>query len=579
MRRVASTNMNDQSSRSHSVFTIKIEQKTSTDIAGGLTREKTVKAKVNLVDLAGSERADKTGATGATLKEGANINKSLMTLGNVINKLSEGAKKGGKVVIPYRESKLTRLLQESLGGNSATVMIAAISPADYNYLETISTLKYANRAKSIANAVTRNEDNNEKMIRELQAQIEALKQKLAREGNNGATHDSPELIQKLKEMEASKMDAWEEKERLSRALEAERQANMNQAISGMMQSVKEEKVQHMKNIKRLTNEKALLTKNFKEFKDSSAAIKAELDQNIAQYQEYQAEYDAITNDGEQDEAKQAKAEAIASRMIELLNNIELNKEKFTEKRTALKRMKQRLETIDDEITDERADLVATAGLLNQNDKIREQIQQEEREKMQEEFVHELSEAKRKLDEERQNVREAIHGELADEMESLKSQIVKLSGQVKVQEVKNKETQERLDKLQEYSDTLESRLADSEVAQEYSEKEMESLTKDNQNKEDTIAALTQQVNDLKEELASTLKDTQKKLDRSKDGVNNLIEEAKFELFKKLMDNFMEERKLLEKQHNQTKTLLAQAAKVCETRAVCELVDLMCALFCM
>ena len=213
MRRVASTNMNDQSSRSHSVFTIKIEQKTSTDIAGGLTREKTVKAKVNLVDLAGSERADKTGATGATLKEGANINKSLMTLGNVINKLSEGAKKGGKVVIPYRESKLTRLLQESLGGNSATVMIAAISPADYNYLETISTLKYANRAKSIANAVTRNEDNNEKMIRELQAQIEALKQKLAREGNNGAgtPHDSPELIQKLKEMEASKKDAWEEK--------------------------------------------------------------------------------------------------------------------------------------------------------------------------------------------------------------------------------------------------------------------------------------------------------------------------------------------------------------------------------
>ena len=118
--------MNDQSSRSHSVFTIKIEQKTSTALDGGLTKELTVKAKVNLVDLAGSERADKTGATGTTLKEGANINLSLMTLGNVINMLAEGVKKGGKKVIPYRDSKLTRLLQESLGGNSATTMVTSL---------------------------------------------------------------------------------------------------------------------------------------------------------------------------------------------------------------------------------------------------------------------------------------------------------------------------------------------------------------------------------------------------------------------------------------------------------------------
>ena len=178
VRRVAATKMNDSSSRSHSVFTIKVEQKTVTELPGGLTREQTVKAKVNLVDLAGSERAAKTGASGATLKEGANINLSLMALGNVINMLSEGAARQGKKVIPYRDSKLTRLLQESLGGNSMTVMIAAISPADYNYSETMSTLKYAYRAKSIANAVTRNEDNNERMIRDLQSQIEELKRKL-----------------------------------------------------------------------------------------------------------------------------------------------------------------------------------------------------------------------------------------------------------------------------------------------------------------------------------------------------------------------------------------------------------------
>lgn len=182
VRRVAATKMNDNSSRSHSVFTIKIEQKTVTELASGVTREQTVKAKVNLVDLAGSERADKTGATGTTLKEGSNINLSLFYLGKVINMLSEGPRKNGQPKnIPYRESKLTRLLQESLGGNAATVMIAAVSPADYNYTETLGTLKYAYRAKSIANAITRNEDSNERMIRDLQHQIEELKRQLQAE--------------------------------------------------------------------------------------------------------------------------------------------------------------------------------------------------------------------------------------------------------------------------------------------------------------------------------------------------------------------------------------------------------------
>jgi hypothetical protein len=143
VRKVAATNMNEQSSRSHSCFTLKLEQKTVTDLGGGVTREQFVRAKINLVDLAGSERANKTGAKGATLKEGANINLSLMALGNVINALSEGS--AGKKHIPYRDSKLTRLLQNSLGGNANTVMLAAISPADYNYDETLSTLKYAHR--------------------------------------------------------------------------------------------------------------------------------------------------------------------------------------------------------------------------------------------------------------------------------------------------------------------------------------------------------------------------------------------------------------------------------------------------
>lgn len=142
-RTVASTQMNSESSRSHSIFTIKIHQKDSEDESRNLF------AKVNLVDLAGSERVKSTGATGATLKEGANINKSLSALGNVINALVEQAKGKKGAFVPYRNSKLTRVLQESLGGNSVTVMIAALSPALVNFEETLSTLKYANRAKDI----------------------------------------------------------------------------------------------------------------------------------------------------------------------------------------------------------------------------------------------------------------------------------------------------------------------------------------------------------------------------------------------------------------------------------------------
>jgi uncharacterized protein YejL (UPF0352 family) len=131
--------LNYQKQRVNSIY-LQVEQRTSTVIGGGLTKEQTVKAKINLVDLAGSERADKTGASGSTLKEGANINLSLMTLGNVINALAEGSvtkKKGVKKVIPYRDSKLTRLLQESLGGNSNTIMVQNLL-----FLKTILVFKF-----------------------------------------------------------------------------------------------------------------------------------------------------------------------------------------------------------------------------------------------------------------------------------------------------------------------------------------------------------------------------------------------------------------------------------------------------
>ncbi|KAI9822083.1 MAG: kinesin-like protein Klp8 [Phylliscum demangeonii] len=177
-RTVAATNMNETSSRSHAVFTLTLTQKRH-DRATKLATEKV--AKINLVDLAGSERATATGATGARLKEGAEINRSLSTLGRVISALAElstGKRRNVSSMVPYRDSVLTWLLKDSLGGNSMTSMIAAISPADINYEETLSTLRYADSAKRIKNHAVVNEDPNARMIRELQAELAQLRQKL-----------------------------------------------------------------------------------------------------------------------------------------------------------------------------------------------------------------------------------------------------------------------------------------------------------------------------------------------------------------------------------------------------------------
>lgn len=135
-----------------------------------------------MVDLAGSERANSTGATGQRLKEGANINKSLTTLGKVIAALATASqaegkkgKKKGDDFVPYRDSVLTWLLKDSLGGNSKTAMIAAISPADVQYEETLSTLRYADQAKKIKNKAVINEDPNAKLVRELKEELETLR--------------------------------------------------------------------------------------------------------------------------------------------------------------------------------------------------------------------------------------------------------------------------------------------------------------------------------------------------------------------------------------------------------------------
>ncbi|CAN2389888.1 Belongs to the TRAFAC class myosin-kinesin ATPase superfamily. Kinesin family [Pristimantis euphronides] len=169
-RSVGATNMNEHSSRSHAIFMITIE---CSEL--GLDGENHIRVgKLNLVDLAGSERQTKTGAQGERLKEATKINLSLSALGNVISALVDGR----STHIPYRDSKLTRLLQDSLGGNAKTVMVANIGPASYNVEETLTTLRYSNRAKNIKNKPRVNEDPKDALLREFQEEIARLKAQL-----------------------------------------------------------------------------------------------------------------------------------------------------------------------------------------------------------------------------------------------------------------------------------------------------------------------------------------------------------------------------------------------------------------
>lgn len=200
-RAVGATNMNEHSSRSHAIFIITIECSEP-----GADGENHIRVgKLNMVDLAGSERQTKTGATGERLKEATKINLSLSALGNVISALVDGK----STHVPYRDSKLTRLLQDSLGGNARTVMVANIGPASYNFEETITTLRYANRAKNIKNKPKINEDPKDALLREFQEEIVRLKRELEKRGGGGA---GSKKIKRRRQKENGETEEIEEEE-------------------------------------------------------------------------------------------------------------------------------------------------------------------------------------------------------------------------------------------------------------------------------------------------------------------------------------------------------------------------------
>ncbi|EDQ92679.1 uncharacterized protein MONBRDRAFT_14025, partial [Monosiga brevicollis MX1] len=258
-RTIAATNMNATSSRAHTIVTINFAQKAQNADNVNMTKS----SSINLVDLAGSERAESTGATGDRLKEGAAINQSLSTLGNVISALVDVQNGDRKKIIPFRDSVLTRLLKNALGGNSKTVMIAALSPADINYDETLSTLRFADRVKSIKTQAVVNETPTERLIRELKEEnarlMEMLKagklpagmMPMSMDGSNSEMEeqlrrqmdDNRRLEEEMAQWEKRLQEAKEEKERaVSRNSEKEKRKqvphfwNMNAdpALSGVV---------------------------------------------------------------------------------------------------------------------------------------------------------------------------------------------------------------------------------------------------------------------------------------------------------------------------------------------------------
>lgn len=242
-RATAATGMNDKSSRSHAIFNIVLNLTENTASDDGKDLKLTKRSKISLVDLAGSERVSHSKCTSERLKEGVSINKSLLTLGKVITALADSKNK--TTFVPYRESVLTWLLRENLGGNSRTVMLATISPASNQMEETLSTLRYACQARTIVNRVKVNEDVHARVIRELKAEVERLKtlsQTYERQKRNSGGGEPRKII-------------------IETAVAATEVDNLKQQLSKTENKLKdcEEKLKKIEEIRRI--EKRLLKQN------------------------------------------------------------------------------------------------------------------------------------------------------------------------------------------------------------------------------------------------------------------------------------------------------------------------------
>ena len=389
-RHVGETLMNRDSSRSHCIFSIKIE--TSDTDHAGMNHYKA--AKLNLVDLAGSERQTKTGATGDRLKEATNINKSLLTLGNVISALVDGV----STHVPYRDSKLTKLLQDSLGGNTRTVMIANIGPADWNYDETISTLRYANRAKNIQNKPKINEDPKDALLREFQDEISRLRAQLEMQGGSLTLdqismggqilgQQKPKIVEvekviqvvdkeKIDQMEKKLLQEKEEIENMTKKKKKEIEAQKNIAEDEKLRLLEE--LQKTTEDQQLAKEKqSKLVKQLKHMEEKLVQGSQMMENAVRQEQELQRARMELELRARQEQQLEQELEKRAEENLNLENRFSSQQEEIEDKNRKLKKLYTKYQVTAAEIRDlqhefqlERQDLVEEIRSLTQQIKLK-----------------------------------------------------------------------------------------------------------------------------------------------------------------------------------------------------------------
>ncbi|KAH0546944.1 kinesin-like protein KIF3B [Cotesia glomerata] len=339
-RTIGATNMNEHSSRSHAIFLITIEMESLVGDSKGIRV-----GRLNLVDLAGSERQSKTGSCGDRLKEASKINLSLSALGNVISALVDGK----TTHVPYRDSKLTRLLQDSLGGNSKTIMVANIGPASYNYDETLTTLRYANRAKNIKNKPRINEDPKDALLRQYQEEISRLKERLAQKGpvakKKKKTKKKRDEREKEEEDTESEVDDNKEDNRVT---EAEKKM-----IAEQLKTEKQETEQLVMRIKELESKMLCGGKNIVDHTNEQQRALEQRSAEIAERKKREVEMQQKLEDEE------STFLGVRDTYANLQQEVDVKSKKLRKCFAKLQALKQELEDINGEYNRDRRELEET----------------------------------------------------------------------------------------------------------------------------------------------------------------------------------------------------------------------------
>lgn len=443
MRQVAATGMNETSSRSHAIFTVFLQSRLKNVkeviakrlISEGESHEESfdtgaIKSCINLVDLAGSERQRDTGATGLTAKQGIAINLSLTCLGNVINSLVQKS-----AHVPYRDSVLTRILQDSLGGRSSTVMLANVSPADKNAAETLSTLKYANRAKQIVNKIERNETKTDRLIREMREEIERLKRVLAErdaalhsgqqqlqaqesqqqeqqqekeEKGNNETQAKPSeedmaqerknqlalLLESMKLHDEDEEENWDDIERRSDELNRIRIENLKKMTfyGALLDSIREEYTKAIRLVREGEEGKRNAKRSFKRIRKETKTKKTLMDEAQAKYKNRLAELEKRIQEGDTSVGNPKKDILV----VEYKRSLNEYRDAYNNDIMKLRKLKQDIERFREQVKTAENDAAASNAFITGDRKLREEIARAERQRL------EKSNAK-KMEEERQRL--------------------------------------------------------------------------------------------------------------------------------------------------------------------------------